>query len=105
MVQIKSEYEKIAKRTLYDHIQTDTNGNYRRVLLELLRQRLEATPLKPSTDVREVLDRQLSQRFTNGAQRSVRFDRDNQAKSNTLSRLNSQGSSIDLSSSRQTNDH
>lgn len=41
MVQVKSEYERIAKRTLYTHIQADVEGNYKVALLELLRQRID----------------------------------------------------------------
>ncbi|CAF2785426.1 unnamed protein product [Rotaria sp. Silwood2] len=46
MVQIKNEFEQIAKKSLYDSIQMNTSGNYRRALLELLRHRIDVNSTK-----------------------------------------------------------
>ncbi|CAF2047091.1 unnamed protein product [Rotaria magnacalcarata] len=37
MIQIKEEYETIMKRTLEKHVESDTSGDYRKILLELLK--------------------------------------------------------------------
>ncbi|CAF4219276.1 unnamed protein product, partial [Didymodactylos carnosus] len=37
MIQIKEEYSQIGKRTLENHVQSDTSGDYRKLLLELLK--------------------------------------------------------------------
>ncbi|CAF0771349.1 unnamed protein product [Didymodactylos carnosus] len=43
MVQIKEEYSNIGKRTLENHIQSDTSGDYRKLLLELLKDPSQRT--------------------------------------------------------------
>ncbi|CAF2904300.1 unnamed protein product [Rotaria sp. Silwood2] len=37
MIQIKEEYENLMKRSLEKHVQSDTSGSYRKILLELLK--------------------------------------------------------------------
>ncbi|CAF1316041.1 unnamed protein product [Rotaria magnacalcarata] len=107
MVQIKSEFEKISKRTLLDEIQTDTSGNLKCALIELLRQRnqtvnidtsskqLVETPLpvrKPRSTVQwkdpiseKSFVRSPSNRDTSSTNR---FDRNNHEKLNTLLQFN-----------------
>ncbi|UJR10256.1 hypothetical protein I4U23_014466 [Adineta vaga] len=95
MLQIKAEFEKITHRTLFDHIQTDTKGNYRRALLELLRQRIE--PINKEMPFPQLLDPPRRYRPTVQWKDSVskqreiyttrRFDRNNQAKSTTISTI------------------
>ncbi|CAF1295256.1 unnamed protein product [Adineta steineri] len=98
LVSIKSEYEKITPRTLFDHIQTDTKGNYKRALLELLRQRIEPVNkelLEPIFNNRPTVKWQEPvQKQSFGRSKSTRdisdikqFDRDNQGKMSTILRL------------------
>ncbi|CAF3349728.1 unnamed protein product [Rotaria sp. Silwood1] len=109
MVQIKLEFEKISKRTLFDQIHTDTNGYYKRALLELLRQRIE--PINNNSVFKQLLESTIAQKkprpivqwkqpiSKNTFRRSVsnrdiynssQFDRNNQAKSNTLLTFNTE---------------
>ncbi|CAM2705420.1 unnamed protein product [Rotaria socialis] len=43
MVQIKEEYETLMKRTLEKHVESDTSGDYRKILLELLKDPTKRT--------------------------------------------------------------
>ncbi len=128
MVQIKSEYEKITNRTLFDDIQVDlineiinlinrilfqthTKGNYKRALLELLRQRIQ--PINKELPFEQLLEppelpkkNRLSVKWKEplyqksiggsisspGGNYTKQFDRDNQAKSNTLLAINTKRS-------------
>ncbi|CAF3586615.1 unnamed protein product [Rotaria sordida] len=47
MIQIKEEYENIMKRSLEDHIHNDTSGDYRKILLELIKDPSQRTRQKP----------------------------------------------------------
>ncbi|CAF3699345.1 unnamed protein product [Rotaria sordida] len=107
MIQIKSEFEKISKRTLFDQIHTDTSGYYKRALLELLRQRSE--PISNNSIFKQLLDSKLVQKKTRPTVQwkqpmskkpfgrslsnrdiynSSQFDRNNEAKMNTLLTFN-----------------
>ncbi|CAF0755465.1 unnamed protein product [Rotaria sordida] len=43
MIQIKEEYENIMKRSLEKHVQSDTSGSYRKIVLELLKDPSQRT--------------------------------------------------------------
>ncbi|CAF1231961.1 unnamed protein product [Rotaria sp. Silwood1] len=49
MIQIKQEYENIMQRSLDDHIQNDTSGDYRKILLELIKDPSQRTTQKIDT--------------------------------------------------------
>ncbi|CAF5086132.1 unnamed protein product [Rotaria sp. Silwood1] len=49
MIQIKQEYENIMQRSLEDHIQNDTSGDYRKILLELIKDPSQRTTQKIDT--------------------------------------------------------
>ncbi|CAM2712638.1 unnamed protein product [Rotaria socialis] len=107
MVQIKSEFEKISKRTLFDQIQTDTSGNLKCALLELLRKRNETVnndasfkqlvevslPVrKPRSTVQwkvPISEKSFIRSSSNRNTTSTnQFDRNNHEKLNTLLKLN-----------------
>ncbi|CAF0720099.1 unnamed protein product [Rotaria sordida] len=136
MFQIKNEFEKITKKPLYDSIQMNTSGNYRRALLELLRHRInlnntnlkseclnqqvdmlnnenskrtsiqwEAPIHRSDPDIfgkytlpRSVSDRAMYERrpydFNQSSTKpfQCQFDHTNQAKSNSLSTINTKSS-------------
>ncbi|CAF2951773.1 unnamed protein product [Rotaria sp. Silwood2] len=113
MVQIKSEFEKISKRTLFDQIHTDTSGYYKRALLELLRQRIES--INSESAFKQLLESTIVQKKTRPTVQwkqpiskksfgrslsnrdiyhSSQFDRNNLAKGNTLLTLNTRPSNV-----------
>ncbi|CAF1136984.1 unnamed protein product [Adineta ricciae] len=118
MVQIKSEFDKIAHRTLFDHIQTDTKGNYKRALLELLHHRIE--PISKEVPFPQLLNPSQKHRANVQWKDSVTkqastsnvnyeklrpFDRNNHAKRTTLSTIDTKLSQTHFTERRSSDEH
>ncbi|CAF5119284.1 unnamed protein product, partial [Rotaria magnacalcarata] len=86
MIQIKEEYENTTKRSLEDHVQSDTSGDYRKLLLELLKspnQRTQKPGKKKYEDVNlsdseqpEIYDEEIIQQGTMTAAKNFDAIRD-----------------------------
>ncbi|CAF0866652.1 unnamed protein product [Adineta ricciae] len=73
MAQIRVEYEKLTTYNLHDHIQLEVFGNYKRAILEFLRQRGAGN----TSDTHSQTSRQPARFFRSGVQWREPVDRSN----------------------------